>query len=322
MNNAKRKQKNRLVGLIRSRLFFAVSLLVFALLFSFLVSIYDSNSQHNLGGQKIALKEVQNGILIAMINQETDLRGYITTDSAAFLESFNNGRPQYLLPVQNLKDQAQGSDFGGTNAALAQVEARANDWYNNYAGVQIKNMQSGKLAVARSQSSEAVGKGLFDKFRASVEQLQQAVDHDLNDIQLQVEKINLIALIIAFLLSGVAIFILGYTFIKFANILLEELNLLKTATNKLGSGDLAARVQKLTYDELNELGQTFNTVAEDLQRQQNNLKERDILEIVLQLNAILASSPDFKTLTQEFMNKVLTLNELQIVALYLYEPEP
>lgn len=322
MNNASRhKQKNSLVALIRRRLLVVVCLLTFALLFNFLVSIYDSNSQHNLGGQKIALQEVQNGILIAMINQETDLRGYIATNNPTFLASFKSGRSQYLQPVQHLKDQAQGSDFGGTNITLAQVEARANDWYTTYAQVQIENMQAGKLAVARSQSTEATGKALFDKFRASVEQLQQAVDHDLNNVQQRIEAINLVALVCGFLLSGIAIFILWQTFIRFTRVLLEELNILKTTTNELGSGDLSAHVQELTYDELNELGQTFNTVTADLQRQQSVFKDRDIQESVLQLNAILASSLDFETLTQEFLNKILVLNDLQLVALYLYDPK-
>jgi two-component system, chemotaxis family, sensor kinase CheA len=323
MNNTSiHKKQNSLVSLIRNRLFFAISLVILALLFSFLVSIYDSNSQYNLSGQKVALQGMQNDILVAMLNQETGLRGYIASNDPVLLEPFNSGRQQYLLLVQNLKELVRGSDFGATNTARAQVEARANDWYNNYAVVQIKNMRSGKLAEARSQTSVAAGKTLFDMFRVSVAQLQQAVDHDLNSIQLRMNTIHLVTLIIALVLSGAAIFVLSFTFIRFVNVLLEELKQLKTATNELGSGNLAARVQVLTHDELNELGQIFNKMAEDLQQQQINLNERDILEIVLELNAILASSPDFETLTQVFLNKVLTLNDLQIVALYLYEPEP
>src|SRR6266566_2670646 len=285
MNNAsKRKQQNSLVRLIIRRLLVVTSLLVFAFLFNFLMGLYVSNRQYNLGEQKVALQKDQNGILIAMLNQETGLRGYIATNSPAFLEPFNTGRPQYLLSVQNLKDQAQGTqarDFSGTNTALAQVAARANDWYSNYAQVQIKRMQSGNLAVARSTSIVSVGKGLFDRFRASVEHLQQAIDHDVNIIQLRIEAFNRSALLIAFLLSAIALFILGYTCITFVKVLLEDLNILKAATNQQGSGDLSARVQELTYDELNQLGQIFNTVAEELQQRQTVLQfQRDELTAV------------------------------------------
>ena len=285
MNNASaRKQQNSLVRLIRRRLLVVSSLLVFAFLFNFLVGIYVSNRQYNLGEQKVALQKDQNGILIAMLNQETGLRGYINTNSPAFLEPFNTGRPQYLLSVQNLKDQAQGTqarDFSGTNTALAQVAARANDWYSNYAQVQIKRIQSGNLAVARSVSIVSVGKGLFDRFRASVEHLQQAIDHDVNAIQLRVKAFNQFVLIIALLLSAIALFILGYTCITFVKVLLEDLNILKAATNQQGSGDLSTRVQELTYDELNQLGQIFNTVAEELQQRQTVLQlQRDELTAV------------------------------------------
>lgn len=158
------------------------------------------------------------------------------------------------------------------------MEARANAWYSTYAQVQIKRMQSSNLTAARSLLIVSVGKGLFDTFRASVEQLKQAVDHDLNAIQLRVEAFNRFVLISAFLLSAVAIFILGYTFITFVNVLLKDLNILKAATNRQGSGDLSARVQELTYDELDQVGQTFNTVAEDLQRRQTVLQlQRDEL---------------------------------------------
>src|SRR6202790_5682614 len=126
-NTSKRKKQNSLVSLIRNRLLFAVSLVILALLFSFLVGIYDSNSQHNLSGQKVALQGMQNDILVAMLNQETGLRWYIATNDPVFLQPFKSGRPQYLLPVQNLKELAQGSDFVATSTALGQVEARAND---------------------------------------------------------------------------------------------------------------------------------------------------------------------------------------------------
>src|ERR1051326_3026750 len=96
-----------------------------------------------------------------MVNQETGLRGYIDTNNTTFLQPFTTGRPQYLLAVQSVQKQAQSSYFTRTKTALAQAEARANAWYNTYALVQIKNMQSGDLAIARSESTLTTGKALF-----------------------------------------------------------------------------------------------------------------------------------------------------------------
>jgi two-component system, chemotaxis family, sensor kinase CheA len=268
MNKAsQRKQKKSLVRLIRNRLLVVASLLVFAFLFNFLVGNYVSNRQYNLGEQKVALQQDRDALLIAMPNQETGLRGYIATNNPVFLEPFNSGRPQYLLSVQQLKNQAHGiqaTDFSATNTVLAQVVVLANAWYSTYAEVQIKNMHTGNLAAARSPTTDAVGKGLFDTFRASLEHLQQAIDHDVNSSQMRVAAFNRFALLLAFLMSAIALSILGYTFIMFVKGLLEDLNILKAATNQQGSGNLSARVQELTYQELNSLGQTFNTMAEEL----------------------------------------------------------
>ncbi len=283
-NTSKRKQKKSLVRLIRRRLLVVVSLLVFAFLFNFLVGSYVSNRQYNLGEQKVALQQEQDALLIAMLNQETSLRGYIATNNPVFLAPFHSGRPQFLLSVQQLLNQARGTqatDFTTTNTVLAQVAVLANAWYNTYAEVQIKNMQAGNLAAARTLLTDAVGKNLFDSFRASLEHLQQAIDHDVNSIQSRVATFNNSALLFVFLLSAIALCILGATFIMFVKGLLEDLNILKAATNQQGSGDLSVRVQELTYDELNRVGQTFNSVAEELQRRQTVLQaQRDELTAV------------------------------------------
>src|SRR5205823_3182356 len=162
-------------------------------------------------------------------------------NNPTFLEPFNSGRPQYLASVQQLTNQAQSSDFSNTAAPLAQVEQRANDWYNHYAQVQVKNMQSGNLATARSERTVATGKNLFDRFRAAVAQLQQASDHDLTNIQVRVNTISWVAFGAAFLLSLIAIVILWSTFTRFVNALREQLNVLKDTTNLLGEGDLTVR---------------------------------------------------------------------------------
>ena len=264
-NTSRRTQQTSLVEQLKRCLLIVVSLLVCVLILSFPVGIFNSNIQHNLDEQKAALQEDQNNILLAMVNQETGLRGYIATDNPVFLEPFTTGRTQYLLAVRQMKDQALGSGLSETTTALAQVEKRANAWYSTYAQVQLKNMQSGKLATARSDSNGTVGKALFDQFRASVAHLQAATGQDLNAPQSRLDIISRLALIIALVLSVVALLMLWYTFTRFVNVLREQLTILKTRSNQLGSGDLSARVQELTFQELNSLGQTLNTMAGDSQ---------------------------------------------------------
>ncbi len=62
-------------------------------------------------------------------------------------------------------------------------------------------------------------------------------------------------------------------------------------------------------------------MAEALQQQSAALKDRDVMESVLQLNTLLTSTLDLDTLVTTFLDKALTLLHLQFAALYLYDTQ-
>ncbi|MFL5699449.1 MAG: ATP-binding protein [Ktedonobacteraceae bacterium] len=287
-NTSKRKRQTSLIKQLKRRLLVVVGLLVFVLIFCFPVGIFNASNQRNLDEQQIALQQGQSDLLLSMLNQGTNLKRYITANDTTFLQSFTSGRQQYLLTLQHLKNQAQGRNFSETTTALAQVEQRVNAWYSTYAQAQIKNMQSGKLAEARLASAGTVGSTLFDKVRTAVARLQEAVAHDFGNQQSRLDWNSRVALIIALLLSTVAMIVLWRTFIRLIKALTAHLTALKTVTNQLGSGDLTVRVQELRYDELNDLGQTFNTMAEDLASRSREVERSNAT--MYQLAAIVKSS--------------------------------
>ena len=289
MNNTSGRTKQAsLIGQLKRSRLIVVSLIASIFIFSIPLSIIASSSQHNLDVQKGALQEDLNSILISMVNQESGLRGYIVTDNPAFLQPFTDGRPQYVLAEQRLASQVQGNDFKETARALAQVDERANAWYSSYAQVQLRNMQSGQLATARAASTNASGKALFDQFRAAVAQLQDALGHDLTAIQSRLGILSSAIIAGVVLLAVLAVIVLWYTLTRFFKALRAQLSILISATTLLGSGDLAARVQELTYDELNRLGQTFNTMAEELATRSRELERSNAA--MYQLAAIVESS--------------------------------
>ena len=181
--SSKREKPIRLVRQFKRRLLLSVGLLLLILIVQILLSFLISTSASVLGAQKVAIRTDLDGILSSMIDQETGLRGYITTNDPTFLAPFASGRPQYLSYVQNLKNQTTDDNFSDLSIALTQVEKRADDWYNNFALVQIKNMQSGHFTTARSESTNASGKALFDSFRTAKAQLEQSVDRNVTALQ-------------------------------------------------------------------------------------------------------------------------------------------
>lgn len=316
---AKNGKQHSLVGRLRSSLILTAVLFIGVLLLCLAGGIVAAVGQYNLGQQKVSIHDDLNGILNALINQETGLRGYINTDNATFLEPFTSGHTQYVAWVQQLQSQINTPDFATTSGALTQVELRADDWYNDYAQPQIKSMQSGDFSTARSISVIEGGKTLFDSFRAAQQQLQQAADADLLKLQTRANSLMSLAIFCALLLAIIVIVTLWRTFTAFTGNLHKQLDSLKQSSQRLGSGDLSARVEGLLHEELDQLGRTFNTMANALKQQQNAVAER--LESILQLNSILTNSLDLKALTDDFLSKVLTLLDLQLGALYLYDPQ-
>jgi len=141
MKNSSRDEKHKsLVEQLEKRLFFTLSLLLLALIIRFGVGILENADQYNLGERKLALRQDIDGILRTMLDQETSLRGYVATTDPTFLEPFNSSRPEYLSYLQQMKNLTKISYFSNTAAQVANVEERANDWYTNFAQVQIKNM--------------------------------------------------------------------------------------------------------------------------------------------------------------------------------------
>ena len=314
-----RRQRSLVAGL-RNGLIGPISLLLIGLVIGVCAGIFSSISQYNLGEQKVVIRGNVDGMLRSMVDQETGLRGYISTNNLTFLEPFNSGRPQYVSSLQQLETAANNNaSFNNTTPLILAVDNRASDWYNNYALVQVRNVEAGDLATARSESTNAAGKAAFDAFRTALTQLQAVINTDVTNLQAQVNTINIVSVVLGVVISLFAIFALYRAFNDLTSNLHGQLEILQNTTAQLGSGNLAARVPALPYTELGQLGRTFNAMATRLQDQQNALQERDIMESVQELNSILTKSLDIESLTKEFMQTVLTLLNLQIGVLYLYD---
>ncbi|MDQ2885738.1 MAG: ATP-binding protein [Chloroflexota bacterium] len=310
-----------LVAQLRARLILTVGVLVCCLLLSSAIEIVVAINQQMLGDQKVTINQEIGVLLQSMVDQETGLRGYVATNNPTFLEPLTSGRAQYSSTLQSLQAQATGTNFSATNSALTQVNAQATNWSTTFADTQLAEMQSGRLNAARSGAFNAQGKALFDTFRHTVTQLQQAASSDLTNIQVQENTVDFGALAGALLLTIVAVAWLWRTFSRFSQAQRNQLEILKQTAAAFGAGDLSARAEHVTNVDLRELSDSFNTMANKLQEQQNALKDRDILEQVSHLNATLTGSPDLSEIMQNFLSSMLPALNVQMGVLYLYDPD-
>ncbi|GER90929.1 hypothetical protein KDW_50910 [Dictyobacter vulcani] len=310
-----------LITQLQRQLFLSLLLFLIFLLLSSGAGIYVSSHQQALGEQKVALHDNVNGLLQSMVDQETGLRGYIATGNPVFLEPFYNGQKNYANYLQNLKNITSSIDFDNTANALLHAQERSTAWTLLYANPQLLNVKEGNLAAARSKDKNAQGKALFDEIRKAVTSLQSSSDTDLTALQNRDNLWSGFFLGTLFLLILAVIIFLWSSFRSFMLVWRAQLANLKEATTAFGNGDFTTRVKDSKDSELNEVGHTFNKMAEELQEQQLALKDRDILEQVMQLNIVLTESLDLSELMQHFFQRMLSLLDIQVAALYLCDED-
>ena len=314
------RQQRSLIEQIRRRIYLSVALLVIFLLISSIVSIYISLNQQQLGNQRVAIHDDVNNLLQAMLDQETGLRGYIATNNTIFLQPLTTGRANYATALQALNATTNTGNFQQTLAAVVHADSSVTQWTTIYEDPQISRMETGNFAVARSDATYTQGKNLFDTLRKRMTSLQQASDADLVFIQQRYVLADWAILVVMLILTlGVTTFLV-ITIQQYVKVQRDQLANLKFATTAFGEGDMTARFKEGRDSEFNEVGRTFNKMTEILQEQQNGLRDRDILEQVTQLNTMLTESLDLNILMQTFARSMLSLLDVQIVALYLYDP--
>ncbi|GCE16060.1 ATP-binding protein [Tengunoibacter tsumagoiensis] len=314
-----RSQHRRLIDQLKGRLIFTIGLLVCCFILTSTVGIAAVNNQQQLGEQKVAIHNDISVLLQSMVDQETGLRGYVTTDTPTFLDPYNSGRNQYSQIFQNLKARLSNAQFQSTSQALDQVDISAKRWMTTFADPVFTKMQAKNFAEVRDEQTQTQGKTLFDDFRAKITHLQNASDDELANLQSAASLTDYGALAASILFAIIAIFWLSQTFSRFAIQQREQLSLLQEAAVAFGAGDLNVRVEDLTDADMREVGYTFNSMATILQEQQGALKDRDILEQVSRINALLTDSLNLTDLMEQFLRTILPLLDIQVAAFYLLD---
>ena len=239
----------------------------------FTADVIVGNYRVSLDAQRLVMQGDIDSMQSNILDQETGVRGYISTAQTSFLQLFQTGRPAYLAALHDFQLQIQGQPFPHVAQALDEVETAANSWYTTFALPEIANVQSGKLALARSLLS--IGKTLFDRFRAATSALVPAVGKDLTQEQKRVNSTSLLLTIGSFALALFTIALLWFLAFRFAKSLRVQLLSLQSASQRFTDGQHFTYVEPLPASELNEVGQTFNQMATTLGEQRTELTEQN-----------------------------------------------
>ena len=270
---AHQPRQTRVVDWLNARLTLVFVLILVVFLLGAGASVYAFTVQRRLDDQKVLLREEADGVLQAMVDQQTGLQDYIGSNNQAFLASFRQGRTTYLTSVQELIAQLQPGPFGHTLVGLTVVQETADDWYSTYAIAQVNEMLAGNLTVPRSEWSMLQGSTLFGRFRAAIIQLQVTIGQDLAGYQNQVDAINLGLLFggLALAIAANAAFLLLLR--SFTRRLQTQIVRLTSTTERLGQGEKEARVDSLAFTDLDQVGQSLNRMADRIVQHERTLEE-------------------------------------------------
>ena len=159
-------------GRLRAVFLVALALLLVALAISAFSFARLLDGRRTLFNQIDPARLASEQLLIAMLNQETGVRGYVLTGQASFLQPFVQGLPAQRAASAQLDDLLSG--LPGLLASAREAEQRGAAWQSGFAKPAVIATAAGNRAYA-SDIALQHSKVLFDRFRAARQRLNNAL---------------------------------------------------------------------------------------------------------------------------------------------------
>ncbi|QJE74536.1 HAMP domain-containing protein [Aerophototrophica crusticola] len=112
------------------------------------------------------------GVVNAMVNQETGVRGYLVSADTAFLGPFAEGQAAFERSWAAAKTLTR--DNPAQQARLDDARTLALRWRAEVAEQEVALARDGRLEEARALAGSGAGKALMDQFRARMAEMEKA----------------------------------------------------------------------------------------------------------------------------------------------------
>jgi signal transduction histidine kinase len=165
---------------IAKRVGMAVAVVIVIMVFDLASTIWgvvqlgDVNQQ--IQQKDIPLRTDTDALLVALINEETGLRGYLLTKDQSFQEPLRQGQVAYTELVPAMR--ALTAHDAGISADLERLVAQVSAYESAYVGPTLRN--AGTQTPQQTVAVTAQGKVLFDEIRAAQTRLANGVDAATN----------------------------------------------------------------------------------------------------------------------------------------------
>ncbi len=265
----------RLLYTIRMWLIVIVSLLFFLNICGGLLELLLEDYQNDMEGTTIITARDLDTLLSSMIDQETGLRGYITTTDPTFLEPFYQGREVYLDTMPHLKMLLQKSYFGNTRVHFSYFYSLAEQWYNTFAIQQIHLVNTKNYVEARSLRDALIGKAIFDKFRVATRELKNIINEDNTTLRHTIRVFKTATIITIISITLFLLMLIWLIARRNFNMIGKQLIILLATMATYKQGEYHTRMQSMYHEEFQIFAQGFNDMMATIERQQYKLQQSE-----------------------------------------------
>ena len=186
---------------------------------------------------------------VALVDQETGIRGYALAGQELFLEPWRTGRRNEAAAVRSLSAVADNPALG-IRSGLDRVDAAADAWRTGYAQPILAQVQAGQPV----RVSPMLGKQLFDDLRGSLDGLRRDLDRAAadarGDLNAAASRLQLVGLLVA---VGLVTLLLVLAF-GLRRVVLQPLSVLTGEVRRVAGGDFEAEVRGTGPREIVALG--------------------------------------------------------------------
>jgi signal transduction histidine kinase/CheY-like chemotaxis protein len=209
-----------------------------------------------------------------MVDMETGERGFLVTGEESFLEPYNSAHAKIETLIEETTDMV--SDNPSQVERIHEIRQLIDQWKNVAAGPEIALRR--KVDAGEADFSELApliasksGKKIFNEFREKME-VFKGVEYSLMSERKEKDA-RTAALSKQMLFWGALLVLLLSWIISYltSRLITRPVSLLSQIAEKVSQGNLSARVQKTTQDEIGVLSYSFNQMLDGLQ---NEMKAR------------------------------------------------
>ena len=186
---------------------------------------------------------------VALVDQETGIRGYALAGQELFLEPWQTGLRNEAAALRSLSAVADDPALS-IRSDIDQVETRADAWRTRYAEPILAQVRAGQPVTV----DPMLGKQLFDDLRGSLDALQRDLDRAAADARTDLNaaagRLQLVGLLLAI---GLVVLLLVLAF-GLRRVVLRPLSRLTGEVRRVAAGDFDAEVRGTGPREIVALG--------------------------------------------------------------------